>query len=214
LRNHKIFTFFSENSLPSPNKSNPDEEIEFAPPNDAGNLVLLPERYPNDLCNLESLSVVHRIVIQSNLDLKIKYITLEDGYIKIEHLTNTTREYFQRTDENSLVIQLQTEIRINIKVLPYPYILKRILLSCILREPIESSDFLINFKRENGINTARCLVENNEQTTDGCEITFAVSPLCYKQIMDKGTQLRINQQAIEYNVVENPYPELFSVQSD
>ena len=147
------------------------------------------------------------------MNLRTKYITLEDGYIKIANLARDTRTFFQRTDPNSFIIRLQSAIGLDMKIKPYEYITRRIRLSCVLIEPIEDLTFLTNLLDNNKIDTSRCAFQECEPESDKFKIYFAVTPLCFQCIKDEDFLLKINNnESVEITVLENPYPELFNDQ--
>ncbi|CAG9811545.1 unnamed protein product [Chironomus riparius] len=196
----------------SPNGSDLEDDPELIPLNNENSLVLFPAEYPKKICTDEILQVVHNLVHASGLNLRTKYMSLEDDYIKITHLVISTREYFQRTDPNSFIVKLQLEIGIEMKIKPIDYFAKKIRICCELEEQIEDADFLIKFERENNIKFSRCVIERNESGLDDSKIFLGITPLCLKQINDKDNLILINQRLKVINVLENPYPELFSDQ--
>lgn len=107
---------------------------------------------------------------------------------------------------------LQSEIRMNMRIKPAQYFARRIILSCVIEDLMDEADFLPAIRRENGIDTSRCKFENFEVLSDGFMIYFGVTPMCYQQIIDRDYLLTINQRVIRINMLQNPYPELFSDQ--
>jgi len=182
----------------------------YNPPNHVESLVLFFVGYPYEICDNRILEIVHRIVDESQMKLRTKYITLEDGYIKIEHLTNPTREYFQRTDPNSILMKLQSDFGLNMKIRPFQYFSKFISLSCILEETIKDVEFLPAVYMENDIDTSRCIFEKCETIEDKFKIFFGVTPMCFKQIKNKDNLLKIKQNLTMITIEKNTYPELFA----
>lgn len=164
--------------------------------------------YPNSSFNQEILTRIRQIVYDSGLNIRASYITLEEGYIKIKHLTNATRIFFQRFDSNSIIAQLQAEFNVKIIVRPAIYFLKFMKLSFISQHSIEEAKFRRAIKNENGIQS-HCTFEKCESTKEGFKIYFEASPMSLKLIIDNDFKLKINQKEYKVNVEKNLFPELF-----
>lgn len=185
-----------------------------SPPKDIEFLIIFPERYPFTLFDNETLEKVHRIVFESELNLKTKYITLEENYIKIKYLKNTTRTWFFRTDPDSFLTKLQAEVPFEIRMESGEYFSKMISLSCTLTEPTDSEEFLTTISQQNNLNSSRSIFDRCEQDGDSFKVYFGVTPLCFKHILDKDMRLKVKTKLIEIKLMENPFKELFGDNSD
>ena len=171
---------------------------------------MFPDSYPFISCDENVLFAAQNIIHQAHVGIKTKYVTLEEGYIKIVHLTNCTREWLTRSDSNSFLTKLQLEFRLNLKYKSSQYFDKRISLSCVLKYPIDDADLITTILRENDIKTSRCKFEKCEALSNGFKIYFGVTPMCFKMIHDRDYSLKIRQMPVKVKIGKMQYAELFS----
>lgn len=140
--------------------------------------------------------------------MRIQYMLLENKTIKIKCLDYYTKSRLCKV-VSLWAFNLPLQQPVPIKVLIKDKMPKYVTFSCNLNEPISDNGFLSKINKENGIETARCHIDYSSRTQTGYKIIFRADPICANEISKKMFNLFVNKKNVYFNVVNNPYENLF-----